>query len=257
MRTLWLCLLLIAAWTVPPTGADRPDVQRFYDEHGRLVAERGFENGLAYERHYWLVAAQDDKKPDNPGGKGGGNGGGNGGGDNDPGTDCESDKYRLAAWHWTSPYVATASAYASVFDTSAATWDDATSATISGGISAGDAATAGVQDFVNQIDFVPLASTSTIAVTTTWYYSSTGEAVESDAQYNTQFAWATDGNPDAMDVQAIATHELGHTFGLDHPNGNPRHIGCLTMYAYGSEGSTVERTLGDGDILGIQALYGA
>ncbi len=239
-----------------PVVAEPPDhaVERVYDASGRLIVERGLSEhveGLAYERHFWH--ADKAAKPDNPGG-GKGKGGDDGG--SDPGTDCASDKYALAGWHWTGPYSATASSHATVFDASLQTWQASTAGAVAGSISFGASATAGVQDFVNQIDFVALGSTSTIAVTTTWYYTSSGEAVESDAQYNTAFAWATDGSGDAMDVQAIATHELGHTLGLDHPKGSPKQVSCLTMYAYGSEGSTIERTLGDGDILGIQALYG-
>ncbi len=251
-------LLVVATFLMASVAVAQPPdhaIERVYDASGRLIVERGLSEhveGLAYERHYWHADAA--AKPDNPGG-GKGKGGGDDGGD--PGTDCSSNKYALAGWHWTSPYSASASSHAAVFHASLQTWQASTSAAVAGAITFGDAATAGVQDFVNQIDFVHLGSTSTIAVTTTWYYTATGEAVESDAQYNLAFAWATDGSADAMDIQAIATHEIGHTLGLDHPKGNPRQTSCLTMYAYGSEGSTIERSLGDGDILGIQALYGA
>jgi len=256
-----VALVLAALPALSSPGPPEEGVQeRFYDRHGRLTVERGVvagADGLAFERHYWHTPVDRAAKPDSPGnGNGNGGGGGDDGDDTSPGTDCSSDKYRLAGWRWTRPYSATASAYASVFHTAGSTWAAATAGAPFGGISAGSAGVAGQQDFHNQIDFVLLSSTSTIAVTTTWYYTATGEAVESDARYNTHFDWATDESADAMDVEAIAAHELGHTFGLDHPNGNPRQISCLTMYAYGSTGSTSERTLGDGDILGIRALYG-
>jgi hypothetical protein len=93
-------------------------------------------------------------------------------------------------------------------------------------------------------------------VTTTWYNRATHAAVESDGQYNTHYPWSTTGAAGAMDVLDIATHEIGHTFGLNHPKGAGA-ISCLTMYAYANLGETQKRTLGDGDILGIRAVYGA
>lgn len=176
-------------------------------------------------------------------------------GDAQSATDCTSPRYRLTPWHWDAPYSAYSSSYADVMDASARTWDGATGATLLSSIVAGSAGTAGSYDGVNQLAWVDLGATSTIAVTTTWYYRATGLAVESDGQYNTRFAWSTMGTASAMDVQDIATHEIGHTFGLDHPKG--KGIGCLTMYAYASNGETQKRTLGDGDLLGIRAIYGA
>lgn len=172
-------------------------------------------------------------------------------------TDCASTANKLAPWRWTSPYAATASSYDGILDASARTWDTATGTTILESISFGASAIAGKQDFVNQHDWVFLGAGGTIAVTTTWYSLSSGVAVESDARYNTYYAWSTDGSAGAMDVQNIATHELGHTFGLDHPKGSPAKISCLTMYAYGDFGETRKRTLGDGDLLGLRKKYGA
>jgi len=50
----------------------------------------------------------------------------------------------------------------------------------------------------------------------------------------------------------VATHEIGHAVGLDHP-GNTCTL--ETMYAYVDFGQTHQRTLNDGDIAGITALY--
>ncbi len=227
-------------------------VEEYYDEAGHLVYERGIEPTnpeLAYVKHHYLYRDSNEAKPD---GKGPGGGGGPG-----PGTDCSSTKFALTGHYWTAPYSASASSYANLLDQAAEAWDAATGANIFGSISGGSQATAGVQDFVNQMDWTSLGASTTVAVTTTWYYRSSGEAVESDAQYNTYYNWATNGDPNAMDVLHVATHEIGHTFGLDHPNGPSSQIGCLTMYAYVGNGDTHGRTLGDGDILGIQDLYGA
>ncbi len=260
-RSLWVGMLVIAlALAGTPASGDPPEQiqERFYDKHGRLIAEVGTVGDLSFERHYYLAEAESEARPEGRGGdKGGGDKGGKGGKDpNAPATDCKSDAYNLAQWRWVTPYQATASSHAAIFNTAGETWDAATGADIFLSITPGSVARAGVQEFINQIDFVNLGNSPTVAVTTTWFYTSTGIAVESDARYNTFYAWSTSGAPNAMDVQAVGTHEIGHALGLEHPNGNPRHISCLTMYAYASEGATHERTLGDGDILGIRALYG-
>ncbi len=234
-------------------------IERVWDQHGRLVWERGVaaeDHSLAYEKHVRYAdigadgqAAKPDKpdKPDKPGKPGGGG----------PGTDCRASQYRLTGYHWKTTYAGYTTGYTAAFNAAAQSWDNATGAGLFGGFAAGSMGVAGELDGVNQIDFVDLDSSGTIAVTTTWYVIATGEAVESDAQYNTDYAWATNGSADAMDVQNIAAHELGHTWGLDHPSGPSRKIGCLTMYAFASLGETQKRTLGDGDIVGLQAIYGA
>lgn len=252
MRSRILAAVIVAAFalawvpSIEAKGGKDMVTARGYDAEGRLLWEKGMrtdQDRIAFERFYRHT--QDRAKP----------GGGGGSGGIDSGTDCEPDNFRQAPWRWTHPYSATASAHAGIFDAAARTWDNATGATILGGITVGSAAPAGTLDGVNQMDFVSLGASTTIAVTTTWYNRFTGEAVESDAQYNTYYAWSTVGAPGAMDVQDIATHEIGHTFGLDHPKGGG--ISCLTMYAYASQGETAKRTLGDGDLLGIRAKYGA
>jgi len=240
----WVLLLTVAlATSALPVGLSDPGSgrgvdKRVYDEDGRLVWEFGRESDkLRFATHY-------THRPGHTGGA-------------TPMTDCASTAYKVAAWRWTAPFSAKASSHAELFDAAAATWDNGTGTAISGGVTAGSDGVAGVQDFKSQFDFVDLGASSTIAVTTTWYYTASGDAVESDGRYNTYYAWATDGSGGAMDVLNIATHEIGHTFGLDHPRGQPAKISCLTMYAYGSLGETAKRTLGDGDLLGIRAIYGA
>jgi hypothetical protein len=72
--------------------------------------------------------------------------------------------------------------------------------------------------------------------------------------FNTHYSWSTSGDSDKMDLQNIATHELGHN-GLGDLR-SPKDAE-LTMYAFSSLGETKKRTLGTGDIWGIQKLYGA
>jgi len=103
-----------------------------------------------------------------------------------------------------------------------------------------------------------------IAVTYTWYNSVTRQAVEVDTVMGARLPWAyTDPegiNPDAKcgdlyayDVQDILTHEVGHWMGLsDLYNSGDQD---LTMYGYGEKGELKKDTLGNGDLLGTDALY--
>lgn len=102
------------------------------------------------------------------------------------------------------------------------------------------------------------ASGTTLAVTYTWRWS-TGE-IESDTLFNTAIQWANLGAEGdgcyetagaVYDVQNIAAHEFGHTFGLDHPSS----ARFETMYAYGYSGETLKRSPASGDRNGIAAIY--
>ena len=181
-----------------------------------------------------------------------------------PATDCTSNAYSLTGWYWTSAYsgqVDTRNTYGisssqvlNAFNAAGNEWDNSVGADIFGSIvSGGDSKNIRRQDFVNQHGFKGLGGGGTIAVTYTWSYSD-GRAAESDAAYNTFYNWAVDGRSNAMDLQGIATHELGHTFGMGHTSTASVNQ-CLTMYPYGDYGQTYQRTLGDGDITGINALY--
>jgi hypothetical protein len=82
--------------------------------------------------------------------------------------------------------------------------------------------------------------------------------VEWDQIYDDKdFDWSLDCTAEdcesKMDFQNIATHELGHAFGL----GDLYSDLCTeqTMYGYSDFGETNKRSLEDGDISGIQVLY--
>jgi len=97
-----------------------------------------------------------------------------------------------------------------------------------------------------------------IAVTNVWGYfygpPKTRQLVEWDILFNTYFAWG-DGktNPSLMDLQNIATHELGHSAGMDDLYNTSCNL--ETMYGYSTEGEIIKRDLYKGDIAGIQVLY--
>jgi len=85
-----------------------------------------------------------------------------------------------------------------------------------------------------------------------WYVPPTKTILEFDIEFNTDYEWVIgDGS---MDVQNIATHELGHGVGLNDLR--PPKTWKLTMYQYSWEGDTGKSDLGNGDTLGIQELYG-
>jgi len=120
-----------------------------------------------------------------------------------------------------------------------------------------------VRDGKNIVTFGK-ASGSALAVTYTWYNTSTKKAVEIDTIMNNRFSWAWSdpsswGNQPTCaflgvyDAQDILTHELGHTFGLnDHYTSVYSNN---TMYGYGSKTETKKDTLTSGDISGIKILY--
>ena len=70
------------------------------------------------------------------------------------------------------------------------------------------------------LEFRPPAGA--LAVTISSYNLSNGEMVDADIHFNGDgFRWAVvDSDEEGlfMDLQSIATHEIGHFFGLDHPS---------------------------------------
>lgn len=116
----------------------------------------------------------------------------------------------------------------------------------------------------NELLFGEYSDPNVIAVTVIWGYFSGPprwrEIVEFDILFNTDFSWGDadvddDGTVDnvgVMDLQSIATHELGHGAGLD----DTYSCELETMYGYASYGEITKRDLYTGDKAGIQDLYG-
>jgi hypothetical protein len=128
----------------------------------------------------------------------------------------------------------------------------------------------------NKVNFVPGTNTATdrkaldgtnliawgrtsgtaLAVTYTWYYTSSGQAVETDTIFNKKFPWgwsATTCNANYYDAQNILTHELGHWVGLNDEY-DTSYVDN-TMYGYGSKGEIKKDTLTTGDKTGATNLY--
>jgi len=143
----------------------------------------------------------------------------------------------------------------SAVSTSAETWDAATSKELMNNNYATDLAVRyGVQDYKNAITFGNYPTTGVIAVTTIWYNPATKAIVEFDVMFDTDWTWG-DAKIDStkMDLQNIATHELGHGVGLADIYSTA--CSAVTMYGYSSNGDVEKRTLEQPDISGLQKMY--
>lgn len=109
----------------------------------------------------------------------------------------------------------------------------------------------------NEVYFADIDSTGAIAVTIIWGFfggrPSARELVEWDQVYDdVDFDWSSTGEVGKMDFGNIAQHELGHSFGMGHPDDS-----CTeeTMYRFAAFGETKKQTLEAGDIAGVSKLY--
>ncbi len=177
--------------------------------------------------------------------------------------------YRLMGFKWTTfpiNYVINPtnsglneSSVTSALSTSSATWDAATSRVLFGTYQINYNAQwndGARPDYKNSLVFGNNdPDPRVIAVTTTWYTLFGKKIVDYDISFETNYTWG-DATNDAtkMDLQNIATHEIGHGLGFAD-----LYNSCTeeTMYGYSSDGETKKRTLNAGDKLGLQRMYGS
>ena len=75
-----------------------------------------------------------------------------------------------------------------------------------------------------------------------------GSIVDVDIEFNKDDPWSFDGTTNTDDVENIATHEIGHFWGL--ADLYESYQDYLTMYGWSDWGETTKRSLEDGDIDG-------
>ncbi len=86
-------------------------------------------------------------------------------------------------------------------------------------------------------------------------WSSGGVSVEADIGFSTQYEWYGEHDPpygctDHYSLRGVATHELGHVWGLGHARGPTQ-----TMYPTTEPCTTAAYSLSPGDIYGFFDLY--
>jgi len=168
--------------------------------------------------------------------------------------------YELLPFHWyttinyyinpKNKYGFSTTAVVNTITTSATTWNKETAYQVFS-YKGTTSRTAGRRDYYNVVSWGAYQA-GVIAVTYIWYSGS--RMIETDCRMNTYYSWSLSGQSGKMDVQNIMTHEFGHWCGLDDLYDDADY--WLTMYGYANFGETYKRTLGLGDINGLEAVYG-
>lgn len=144
---------------------------------------------------------------------------------------------------------------------SAEEWDNVTRTELFGSYSIDHNASWDINfpDGRNELLFDNYPDSGVIAVAVVWGYF-TGppelrEIIEFDVLFDTDWVWGNaTQNPELMDLQNIATHEIGHGAGM----GDVYETTCseVTMYGFSGYGELIKRTLEKADITGLRKLYG-
>lgn len=176
-----------------------------------------------------------------------------------------------AKWKWTEPYVLdttnadgmTDEFLVSVTLNSLEKWDSQVSFDIFGSRDSSqtvDGVDLNAPDDKNEIYFGAIDSPNAIAMTVVWGIfsgpTSKRKLVEYDVVFDDQdYVWdnADTKGLGVMDYENIATHEFGHSAGMN----DVYQSACkeVTMYGYSDYGEIKKRTLEQADINGIRKLY--
>lgn len=202
-----------------------------------------------------------------------------------------SPDYSYSGIHWADPTAieywvnpddsgVNAPATVTAIEAAMATWDDA-DGPLGYDYRGTTARQGGVLDDYNVVSWADISAEypNAIAVTIVWYYRQGKHIAEVDTVMNSALEWShTDpgsipdlsgsaqptesryadpsgsGVSGKYDIQNIMTHEAGHWIMLRDLYKSRDSL--LTMYGYGSTGEISKDTLGYGDELGIEAVYG-
>lgn len=146
-------------------------------------------------------------------------------------------------WNWAENYYYSANNLGNSSAWATATWDEVTSATIFGSGLSGTYSW-GVYDLKNAISYGNYPEVGVIAVTAIWFRAKT--IYEYDIMFDTDYFPGT-----SVDLETVVLHEFGHGAGLD----DLYDVVCSDEVMYWLY-TGVKKTLGSGDIIGIQTLYG-
>ena len=149
----------------------------------------------------------------------------------------------------------------SAITAAAETWDDATSTELFDDNPGTTTKAGAIYDGTTTMSFGDYDTPGVIAVCYLWYIQtgkpSTRYMIEFDIMFDTDYTWGdSKAEPDpVMDLQGIATHEIGHGLAMDDIYEDT--CSEVTMYGYSWPDDVEKRTLEPADIEGLQKLYGA
>lgn len=252
-------MLLMAGFVVAENNDQSKDKNSFIEKYGSWGEDAPFGEYASYTKYHGNgiysvvheVRADDFVKPTKPEkpvhlnkhGK--------------PDKNDESSFYELMGVKWFSipNYAIADNLPFGVITDSISTWDDATTFNLFGESNNNVGNGFGDSDGINSFTKGDYPVDGVIAVCRTYYYLSNNQIVEFDIMFDEDFVWGnSDVSSDVMDYQNIATHELGHAFGL--LDLYKAEMSEQTMFGYSGYNDIKKRTLASGDIAGIQALYG-
>jgi len=195
------------------------------------------------------------------------------------GSKCYAFLSKGAKWNWAEPWIVNVENSSGLTEefvlgnltTDIAKWEDAADGTVGSGPGVdilGDGtetstplvADTATPDGQNEVYFADISNQGAIAVTIVWGIFggpiSGRKIVEWDQVYDdVDYSWSATGTGESgkMDFENIATHELGHSVGMDDLYTST----CSeeTMYGYANFGETKKQTLEAGDIVGVSTLY--
>jgi len=157
-----------------------------------------------------------------------------------------------------SPNVSGTGDFASAFRQAFQAWSSISTASIT--FAEGQPTAASVKPGLDQINLITTNLTPSewavygadaMSLTNVTSSTITGQIIEADILFNPNVGFSTEATtpPNLIDLQAVATHEIGHLLGLDHTP-----LASAVMFPLAA-GNTLSRTLTADDTIGVSTLY--